>query len=248
MVLHEANPDNRQTALRRGALALAALALLASGQVAPPALAAEPAAVVVERDGPARPRLEPYDEIAVGDVVLLAEKTRLTFIHYGTCEEVTVTAGEVHMSAHRFLVKGGRIESQRRTECPRRVRPGRIGADAEAAGVRGAETATAPDPALTPRTGRRPVFMLPASLRTGDGAAPPVGHLLVAHLPVGEARRDLVPVGPGALGLLEDADPLPEEEAYILVLEGADGTRREYAFLAGRSLGAGALVRLDDAE
>lgn len=80
-----------------------------------------PVALVIEVTGTVEPALEPYSEVADKDNVKLAGGARLTFLHYATCQEVTVSGGRITFTVGTFSVEGGGITHSSRVDCPRSV-------------------------------------------------------------------------------------------------------------------------------
>ena len=89
----------------------------AVGAATPP----PPVALVIEVTGTVEPALEPYSEVADKDNVKLAGGARLTFLHYATCQEVTVSGGRITFTVGTFRVEGGGIANSTRVDCPRSV-------------------------------------------------------------------------------------------------------------------------------
>lgn len=191
------------------------------------ALAAGPAlaqseGLVLAADGPMRPRLAVHDEIARGMEVLIGEKTVLTFLHYDSCTIATVRGGELSLSGRRYILRGGRIVDEDRTECPKRV-----------AARHGEGEPVAEE--FLPRSGLRPVFILNTTAMEDFDRA---------WINQGGTRLDLVRDGAAALTLPSDAPALQREAPYRLMLEFSDGAMREAAFMAGRSAEANRFMRV----
>jgi hypothetical protein len=62
----------------------------------------------------------PYSEIASGSTIALGSTGSVTFVHYETCREVTVTGGDVTVNANDYKASGKVSEVQQ--PCPERVR------------------------------------------------------------------------------------------------------------------------------
>lgn len=62
----------------------------------------------------------PYSEIASGSTIALGQTGSVTFVHYQTCREVTVTGGNVTVNANDYQSTGKVTEVQQ--PCPERVR------------------------------------------------------------------------------------------------------------------------------
>lgn len=80
-----------------------------------------PVALVIEVTGTVEPALEPYSEVADKDNVKLTAGAKLTFLHYATCQEVTVSGGRITFTVGTFRVEGGGIANSTRVDCPRSV-------------------------------------------------------------------------------------------------------------------------------
>ncbi len=75
-------------------------------------------ALVLEKSGASAPEVQPYSEIPVGTAVSLSSGTRLMFLHYYTCQTVTVVGGKITFGAETYTITGGKKESERRSPCP----------------------------------------------------------------------------------------------------------------------------------
>lgn len=138
-------------AVRRGCGVVLSVAALCLGPVA----VAEPVALVIGLEGgTAAPGIEPFSEIPDGGTFILEPRTRLTFLHYRRCEQVTVESGTISFGAAQYRVVGGAIVSSVVRPCPR----GSGGVSGQVGGVvlRG-------DPALA-------VSLSPTFVLTGPGA------------------------------------------------------------------------------
>ena len=96
------------------ALALATL-------VASPALAGEPAALVLDVQGSVEPQVALYDEVGDGTVLKLGEGASLTISHYGACEEVAVTGGTVSIGIDKLGLDQSQIRSRTAVQCPDQI-------------------------------------------------------------------------------------------------------------------------------
>ena len=186
--------------------------------------AGEPAALVVELSGEIEPALFPFSEIEDGTEIRLGEETRLGFVHYGTCKMVVMIGGEVRIERRRYMIRRGRVESERAQDCPREVV---LDEEGTAAGVlmRGAESA-----GVLMRSGEtvsvmplRPSFVFAGARADGIASvAVGAGDAVVATLPA-EGRRAAWP---------ETAPDLEADTVYTVEIAWADGTRRAYDFVA----------------
>lgn len=182
--------------------------------------AADPVALVVgiER-GSAVPAMLPFSEVRGGVTLALEPQARLTFLHYGRCEQVTVESGAVTFGATDYRVVGGAIVSRETRPCPR---AGDGGAD-EVGGVvlrSGSAVAVPVQPTFVlTGSGAGAVARLRVSDAAGQLAEAPVSSN-VATFPVARAglrpgdAYDLELVGPGG-------DPL--RTIRIAPRAGADG-------------------------
>jgi hypothetical protein len=82
------------------------------------ALAAEPAALVLDVSGMIEPEVALYDEVADGTVLQLGDDAHLTLSHYGICEEVAITGGTVSIGLENLDLEGSQVESRTRVQCP----------------------------------------------------------------------------------------------------------------------------------
>ena len=89
-----------------------------------PAIAATgetPTALALDITGASVPEVEPFSELLKRDKINLGPETVLEFMHYASCQSVTVQGGRLSFSDQRYFLKGGRILSQKRAECPKSV-------------------------------------------------------------------------------------------------------------------------------
>ncbi len=177
-------------------------------------LAGEPAALVLELSGDTEPALFPFSEIEDGTEIRLGEESRLGFVHYGTCKVVIMIGGEVRVEQSRYLIRRGRVESERAQDCPRQVV---LDEEGTAAGVlmRGGEAVSAMP--------LRPSFVFAGARADGIASVQVSGEgVVVAALPV-DGRRAAWP---------DDAPDLEAGAIYAVEIAWADGTRRAYDFVA----------------
>lgn len=66
----------------------------------------QPVAVILDVNGPIFPDVEPFDEVEAGTSLKLATGTQLVIGHYRTCDEVTLTGGEVAIADDHFIIEG----------------------------------------------------------------------------------------------------------------------------------------------
>jgi len=117
--------DTRSTARvgRAAAIIAAALASFMIGLFAPvgPAVRAdEPVALVVGVEGDAETQeVVPFSELANGETVDLGDRTRLVFVHYQRCEEVTAEHGRLTVRTGSYRLVGGRIVGRITRDCPK---------------------------------------------------------------------------------------------------------------------------------
>jgi hypothetical protein len=176
--------------------------------------AGQPAALVVELSGDTEPALFPFSEIEAGTEIRLSDESRLGFVHYGTCKMVIMIGGEVRIERRRYLIRRGRVESERAQDCPREVV---LDVDGTAAGVlmRSGETVSAMP--------LRPSFVFAGARADGIASVEVrAGDVVVATLPA-EGRRAAWP---------ETAPDLEAGTVYAVEIAWADGTRRGYDFVA----------------
>lgn len=104
-------------------IAVLTLALHGVAHGTTPASAANdtPTALALDITGPSKPEIEPFSELLKSDKITLGPNTVLEFIHYASCQSVTVQGGRLSFSNQRYFLKGGQILDQKRTECPKSV-------------------------------------------------------------------------------------------------------------------------------
>ncbi len=176
--------------------------------------AGQPAALVLELSGDAEPALFPFAEIEDGTEIRLGDESRLGFVHYGTCKMVIMIGGEVRIEQRRYMIRRGRVESERAQDCPREVV---LDEDGTAAGVllRGAEALSAMP--------LRPSFVFAGARADGIASVEiSVADTVVATLPA-DGRRAAWP---------DDAPDLEAGAIYAVEIAWADGSRRAYDFVA----------------
>ncbi|MBT5109641.1 MAG: hypothetical protein HOM25_13250 [Rhodospirillaceae bacterium] len=80
-----------------------------------------PAALALDVDGATTPPIEPFTELGRGQKVQLEPGTMMEFMHYATCQSVTIKGGRLSFSGQRYFLKGGKIVKTQRAECPKSV-------------------------------------------------------------------------------------------------------------------------------
>ena len=113
----------------RGIVFCGIAALLVSAGAA---LAAGPAALIVDVTGGTIAAAPPYSEIQEGATVTVPPGVRLVFQHYASCRRVAVLGGSVAFTSDGYAITGGTKESDVKVACPRKVTMRTSG---EAAGV-----------------------------------------------------------------------------------------------------------------
>lgn len=92
--------------------------LVAASLLPVTAMAAEPAALVLDVSGMVQPEVALYDEVVDGTVLELGDDAHLTLSHYGQCEEVAITGGTVSIGSQDLGLEGSQVESRTRVQCP----------------------------------------------------------------------------------------------------------------------------------
>lgn len=92
-----------------------------------PAVADEPAGLVLELSGTAEPPVTPFTEVLAGTRLKLGDDTRFAFVHYGTCKALTMIGGEIRIELGRYMIRDGRVESERAQDCPKQITVGDAG-------------------------------------------------------------------------------------------------------------------------
>lgn len=189
----------------------------------------DPAALILDIAGASEPELFPFSEVTAGAKVALADDATLTFVHYGSCREVSMTGGEIAFERRRYRIKGGRVLFERTQDCPREVA---LNEDGTAAGLlmRGGDGSGL-------HLGVRPRFVLVGAKADG---------VVAARFVDGETEIAAVPVARRLVAWPADQPDLNAGDAYAVDLIWADGTRIRYPFEAsGRVRKARVLLRLD---
>lgn len=96
--------------------AAAALALSAGA-----ALAADPAALVLDYVGKPSPLLASYNELADGASFALAANEAVTLTHYKTCKTVRITGAKVKVTRAALEVTGGSQKDEPGQDCPKEM-------------------------------------------------------------------------------------------------------------------------------
>lgn len=126
---------------------------------------ASPVALVTEVSGQMEPGVEEFTELQAGSSVILEADAEIVFLHYRTCESVTVRGGRLLLTAERYTVQSGRILDARRTPCPRELA---LGAPGEVGGV---VLRATPGPSDAQEANGYPVAATPSLILVGSGAA-----------------------------------------------------------------------------
>ncbi len=83
--------------------------------------AGKPVALALDVSGPTTPAVEPFSELESKSPIELGPDTTIEFLHYATCQAVTVQGGRLNFTNQRYLFKGGKIVEKKRAECPKQV-------------------------------------------------------------------------------------------------------------------------------
>lgn len=194
-------------------------------------------ALATDVSGETSPPVEPWSEIPAGTSVVLADDAEMVFLHYWTCESVTVRGGRLAFSSERYTLQGGRILDARRTPCPRAIvlsESGEVGGmvlrGSPESAAQGAQAYPVPD---------APSFVL-AGRKAGDFARIRVaqGEVTILDEPIHDRSFHW----PAALPRLQPG------ETYAVTLEAVDGAmQHDFTIVVARATRAGdiTLVRLD---
>lgn len=88
----------------------------------PAALAAEPAALIVDVQGAVSPAVESFEDVDAGMVLTLAPDGEVIISHYKACEEITATgAGTISVSATGLELDGVTVSDRTAVDCPSAV-------------------------------------------------------------------------------------------------------------------------------
>lgn len=181
-----------------------AKAIALFGLVSLPALAGEPAALVLDVSGTVDPSIGLYDEVGEGTVLKLGNDAKLTISHYGACEEVALSGGTVSVASDKLAIDGSQIESRTAVKCPDQVVMAAADLINMAVTLRSAKEARVMAP--------QPEFVLVGSWgKQFDKLDVHGGGGLLASLPV---------TG-GHASWPADSEPLALGQTYVVVLNGA---------------------------
>ena len=102
---------------------LCGLILLASLVVMSPhaASAAEAVGLVTKVSGTVEPTINAFEEIHAGVTLELSGESSIEFLHYPSCESITVKGGKLFLTARSYNSRGGVITREKR-RCPRTLR------------------------------------------------------------------------------------------------------------------------------
>ena len=188
-------------------------------------------ALALEIEGATDPAVEPFSEFAAGQSLRLGSSAEVEFLHYPTCETVTVRGGDLAFSEQRYSVRGGKVTDVKRGKCPTTVSLAR---DAQIGGV---VLRSSPGPGVL-SLATRPSFVITGAERQGyrklrirrEGQTLFEGEIA--------GRRFQWPSGRA---------PLDPDGSYTLELRSAAGVARAFAFRAEERRGEPPLIviRLD---
>ncbi len=85
------------------------------------ARAGKPAALALDVTGETTPMVEPFSELETKTPIELGADATIEFLHYATCQAITVQGGRLNFTNQRYLFKGGKILKSKRAECPKKV-------------------------------------------------------------------------------------------------------------------------------
>lgn len=80
-----------------------------------------PAALALDIIGSTVPPVEPFTELGRKQKIQLDPGTTMEFMHYASCQSVTIKGGRLSFSKQRYFLKGGKILDTQRAECPKSV-------------------------------------------------------------------------------------------------------------------------------
>lgn len=180
-----------------------AKAVALSALVAIPAMAGDPAGLILDVRGKVEPNVSVYDEVDGGTVLKLANDATVKISHYAACEEVSVTGGTIVVGKDKLGVSGAKIRSHMPVRCPDQI----VMASADLVNM-----------AVTLRSVRKvrvmaaaPSFVLPGSW----------GRQFTSIDVLSKAgRMASIPVVSGRATWPADVPPLALGASYVIVLNG----------------------------
>lgn len=181
---------------------IAAAGMLVSGT----ALAADPAALVVDYVGKPSQILAAYNELPDGASFALGANEAVTITHYKTCKTVRITGAKVAVTRAALNVSGGSQKEEPGQDCPKETAVATKGVGGGLV-VRSVAFHTLPD--------------------VIDCAVVGKARAKVAALEVTEDKGDVVlrvPVSGGHAATPAGTPLLPQDKELSLVVRGADGT------------------------
>lgn len=211
-------------------LALSVLFVLAAAGSAA-AQSARPVALALQIEGATEPALEAFSELTAGQRLRLRDGAEIEFLHYPTCETVTVKGGDLSFSERRYSVRGGEIADVKRSKCPKIVAPA---GDSQIGGV---VLRSPVGPRVLSLT-TRPGFVVVGSKRRS--------YTKVRILLEGQIVHESALTG-NRFEWPSRLEPLDPDGNYTLELLSADGETRAFAFRTEERRGEPplAVVRLD---
>ncbi len=81
--------------------------------------AAKPVALVVDIVGDSEPRIEAFTELVAGAKIDLGKSTRIEFLDYNSCKNVTAVGGILHFTERRYTLRKGKVIDAKRARCPK---------------------------------------------------------------------------------------------------------------------------------
>lgn len=190
---------------------LLAKAIAISALLSAPAMAGDPAALILDASGTIDPEIDLYEEIADGTVLKLGSDAVLTISHYSSCEEVVLAGGMVTVGADELAIDGSEVRSRTAVQCPDHI----VMAAADLINM-----------AVTLRSARKARVMAPEPEFVLAG---PWGRQFDKLDVYGkEGQVATVPVAGGQVSWPSDLPPLAAGEIYVVVLNGP-GARQHAA-------------------
>jgi len=89
--------------------------------LSPRSVEAGPVVLVFDVEGSVDPELFPFQELSAGSTITLSEDAVLNFMHYKTCETLTVKGGTIQIGLSKIKLEKGLILDKAKKNCVDRV-------------------------------------------------------------------------------------------------------------------------------
>jgi hypothetical protein len=81
-----------------------------------------PAALITDIIGPIAPGFQPFDEVAIGTEINLADQAEISISHYKQCRDIRVRGGRLKVRSTGIKIIGSTVLSNVPRVCPKRIK------------------------------------------------------------------------------------------------------------------------------